>query len=162
MNKILVLILSSFVVACSNPLIANAKPSAPVKIEYSVPKNIEEGTEVTTKIRFAAKINLQRLVVNATSYSGLELVSGGDRVEFTNLQSGDVREIEVNIRLADEVGYLSVFATTTDSRGNTQSKSIAVRYGTVGEATIQKMRPQGIVKDSLGEKLILMPGEARE
>ena len=161
MNKILVLILSSFVVACSNPPVAHAKPSAPVKIEYSVPKNIGSGAEVTTKIRFVAKTNLQRLVVNATPYSGLELVSGGDRIEFTDLQSGDVREIEVNIRLADEVGYLSVFATTTDSRGNTQSKSIAVRYGTVGDATIQKMRPQSLVEDSKGETLILMPGEAR-
>ena len=63
--------------------------------------------------------------------------------------------------MADEAGYLSVFATTTDSRGKTQSKSIAVRYGTVGDATIQKMRPQGLVEDSKGDTLILMPGEAR-
>ena len=160
-NKILVLILSSFVVACSNPPVAHAKPSAPVTIEYSVPKNIEVGAQVTTIIRFIAKTNLQRLVVTATPYSGLELISGGDRIELNNLQSGDTHEIEVNIRLADEAGYLSVFATTTDSRGKTQSKSIAVRYGTVGDATIQKMRPQGLVEDSKGDTLILMPGEAR-
>ncbi len=161
MNRIFVLILSCFVAACSNQPAAHAKSSAPVNIKYSVPKTIEVGAEVTTTIQFVAKINLQRLVVSALPYSGLELVSGGDRIEFTGLQRGDIREIEVNIRLADEVGYLSVFAATTDSRGNTLSKSIAVRYGTVGKAMIQKMRPRNLIEDSKGDKLILMPGDAR-
>ena len=161
MNRILVLILASFMAACSNSPAVHAKPSAPIDIEYSVPKNVEVGDEVTTVIRFVAKSNLQSLSVSASSYSGLELVSGGDMTEFIELQKGDAREIEVKISLSDEVGYLSVFATTTNALGNVQTKSIAVRYGTAGEATIKKMQSKSLVEGAKGEKLILMPGEAR-
>jgi len=161
MNRILILILSSLVAACSNSPAVHAKPSAPVEIEYSVPKNVEAGSEVTTVIRFVAKSNLQNLSVSASSYSGLELISGGSLAEFTDLQGGDIREIEVKISLLDEVGYLSVFATTTNALGNVRTKSIAVRYGKASDATINKMQSKGLVKDSKGQKLILMPGEAR-
>ena len=161
MNKILVLVLSSFMAACSLSSAVYAKPSAPVEIEFSVPKNVQAGEDVTTVIRFVAKTNLQHLTVSASSYNGLELTSGGAPLEFTNLQSGEVREIEVKIRLLDEVGYLSVFATTTNLLGNVRTKSVAVRYGSVGEATIQKMKSQRVMDDSTGEKLILMPGDAR-
>jgi hypothetical protein len=155
------LLFTCFLVACGAPQTVHAKPSAPVEIEYSAPKTARAGDEVTTVIRLTATTDLQKLTVTVSPYSGLELVSGGDHVEFTDLQSGGTREIEVNIRLTDELGYLSVFATTTDSRGNTRSKSIALRYGTADEVTIQKMTPRGMVEESTGERLILMPGEAR-
>ena len=153
--------MASLVAACSNAPAVHAKPTAPVEIEYSVPKNVATGDEVTTVIRFVAKSNLQNLTVSASPYSGLDLLSGGDMVEFTNLQKGDTREIEVEINLLGEVGYLSVFATTTNALGNVQTKSIAVRYGTAGEATMKKIQPKGLVEGAKGEKLILMPGEAR-
>jgi len=161
MNKILMLILSSFVVACSNPLVAHAKSFAPVGIEYSVPKTVEIGEEVTTVIRFVVRADLQRLVLSVSPYSGLELIASGDNVEFADLQKADAREMAVNIRLTDEVGYLSIFATTTDLRGKTQTRSIAIRYGAAGEATIQKMRTPGSIDNSKDERLILMPGSPR-
>jgi len=160
-NKALILSLTVFLVACSSPPAVQAKPSAPVEINYSIPKTVQAGDEVTTVIQFTAKTDLQWLTVSASPYSGIELLSGGDRIEFANLKTGDTREITVNIRLAEEVGYLSVFATTTDSRGKTRSKSIAIRYGAVGETTIQKMRPRGLIDNSKDEKLILMPGSPR-
>lgn len=160
-NRTLILLLTGFLVACSSPPAVQAKPSAPVEINYSVPKTVQVGDEVTTVIRFTAKTDLQRLAVSASPYSGIELLSGGDSTEFTNLKSGDTREITVSIRLVEELGYLSVVASTTDSPGSTRSKSIAVRYGSANAATLQKMQPRGLVEDAKGEKLILMPGEAR-
>lgn len=160
-NRTLMLLLTGFLVACSSPPAVQAKSSAPVEIEYSTPDKIQAGDEATTVIRFTAKTDLQTLTISASPYSGIELLSGGDSIEFANLKSGDAREITVSIRLIDELGYLSVFAATTDSRGNTQSKSIAVRYGAAGEATIRKIQSRGLTENPTGEKLILMPGEAR-
>jgi len=161
LNRILLLILINFLVACSNAQSAYAKTSAPVAIEYIVPKTVEVGEQVVTKIKFVSKTNIQRMEVYADSYNGLELISGGDRTGYTELQNGDSREIEVNIRLLDEVGYLSVFATTTDSSGKVQSKSIMIRYGIAGEITKQKLKSKNVMENSNGEKLILMQGDER-
>ena len=160
-TRTLILLFTSFLVACGAPQTVHAKPSAPVEIDYSAPKTVRAGDEITTIIRLTATTNLKKLTVTVSPYSGLDLVSGGDRTEFTEIQSGNTREIKVNIRLTEEVGYLSVFATTTDTQGNTRTKSIALRYGTVGDTINQKMRSPGTVEDSTGEQLILMPGEAR-
>ena len=161
MNRMLFLLLSSLALVFASGLTVQAKPVAPVELDYSVPKNMAPGTQVTTLITFIATADLQQLTVSARAYKGLVLLSGGDPLVFSDLKRGDRREMEVSIQLADEVGYLSVFATTTDSRAKTQARSMAIKYGQVGEATKQKTRPQGLIENPAGEKLILMPAEPR-
>ena len=161
MNKILIVILFSLMTACSNQSVVHAKPTAPVAIEYSVPKNIQPGTEITTSIRFVAMTDMQLLAVSASSYEGLTLISGGHPVEFTNLKRGDSREMEVTIHLDEERGYLAVYASSTATTGKTRSKSITIGYGSAGAATKQKMKSPHYSEQNSGEKLILMPAEDR-
>lgn len=137
-----------------------AKPTAPVSIEYSVPKNVQTGDTVSTTIRFVAQANLEQLELSVAPYEGLEVISKNEKAVFQNVNKGEKREIEVTVRLRDEIGYLSVFATTTTSRG-TSTKTIAIRYGTPGTATKQKLKSEKLQKTPEGEKLILFPGEKR-
>ncbi len=160
-NRALTLILLFSLTACSHQPTVHAKTSAPVSIESSVPENIQTGEHVSTTIRFVAEIDLQQLVLSADAYSGLTLVSGGDEIVLSDLKYGDSREIKVSILLEDEVGYLAVYAETTDDQGRTQHKNITLRFGTVGADTLQKMKSSDLHEDSAGEKVIILPVEDR-
>lgn len=156
-----VLIALSFLIAAvSASFAAQGKPTAPVSIEYSVPKDMRSGDTVSTTIKFVAQANLEQLEVSVASYEGLEVVSKNEKTVFQNIKKGEKREIEVTVRLTAEIGYLSVFATTTTARG-ASTKTIAIRYGTAGDATKQKLKSQKLQKTPEGEKLILFPGEKR-
>lgn len=139
---------------------AKGKPTAPVSIEYSVPKNVLTGDTVSTIISFVADTNLEQLAVSVAPYEGLEVVSKNEKIIFQNVKKGEQREIEVTVRLTAEIGYLSVFATTTTSRG-ASTKTVAIRYGTPGDATTQKLKSGKLQKAQEGEKMILFPGEKR-
>ena len=160
-NRALVLFLVSFLIACGSLSPVQAKPSAPVQIDYIIPKTVQAGDEVTTIIRFTSKTDLQSLTVSTSPYSGLELLSGGESFTFSNLKDGDVREISVSIRLLEELGYLSVFSTTINLRGSIRSRNIAVGYGSANATALKKNHSRGLKTDSQGARLILMPGEAR-
>jgi hypothetical protein len=139
---------------------AAAKPTATVSIEYGVPENLKTGDTVSTRIGFVAETDSERLDVSVAPYEGLDVVSKNEKTVFQNVRKGEKREIEVTVRLTDEIGYLSVFATITTARG-TSTKSIAIRYGTPGDATKQKLKSQNLQKTPEGKNLILFPGEAR-
>ena len=160
-SKILIVILFSLLTACSKQTAVHAKPTAPVTIEYAVPKSIQPGTEVTTTIRFVAVTDLQLLVVSASSYEGLTLIAGGHPIEFANLKRGENREIKVTIHLDDEHGSLAVYASTTATTGKIRAKSITIGYGSAGAATKQKMESPHYSEQKNGDKLILMPAEDR-
>lgn len=162
-NKVLgrlVIIFSVLLAVVSLSFAAEGKPTAPVTIEYSVPKNMQVGDTVSTTIKFAAQANLEQLEVSMAPYEGVEVVSKNEKVVFQNFKKGEKREIEVTVRLTAEIGYLSVFATTTTARG-ASTKTIAIRYGTVGDATKQKLKSQKLQKTQEGEKHILFLGEKR-
>ncbi len=149
------------VMVCSMPFMAFAKPTAPVAIKYSVPKNVQMGDAVSTIIRFVAQADLERLEVSVSPYEGLILTSNEKKVLFLDIKRGETRELGVKIQLTDpEVGYLSVFATTTTAI-STRTKSIAIRYGTAGPVTSQKLRSKKLVETPEGENLILLPGDPR-
>ena len=148
--------------ACSQPQSANAKPSAPILIEYSVPKTIEPNIPVITVIKFISERDLKSLKVQALAYSGIKLESAKEPVKFISVLTGDYREVQVTVRLLDEVGYLSVFATTTDLQGRTKSKSILIKYGTATKTTIEKMKSPDLKEDSEGRKVILMPATIKQ
>jgi len=140
--------------------LAVAKPTAPISIEYSVPKNVQTGDTVSTTIGFVAQTDLEQLEVSVAPYEGLAVVSKNEKAIFQNNKKGEKKEIEVTIRLTAEVGYLSVFATTITSRGPS-TKTIAIRYGTPSDQTKQKLKSEKLQKTQEGEKLILLPGERR-
>lgn len=163
-NQLLILVLVSLVAACSNPPVADAKSpdpiareknAAPVDFEFNLPTGIKKGDEITTTIRFVARTELNELVMSASPYTGLSVISGGEKKIMTGLNNGDTGEIEVTVRVNDEVGYLAVFASTTDALNRTKHKNMAVRFGTPS-TTIQKKTN---TTDEQTEKLILMPAE---
>lgn len=156
-NKIITLIFVGLLAACSQPTVVHAKSSAPVEIEYAVDDNVNIGEQVTTTIRFVAKTDMQNMVISAASYNGVSLLSGGEQTVFTSLKSGDAHEIKVRVQLNESVGYLAVFAATTDAQSRTQHKNIAIRYGA---QTVQKSNSQTVSEGATGELLILMPAEA--
>ncbi len=159
-NRDSILVLACYCLMCGLPSMVNAKPSAPLDIENINPKIIRPGEEVRSVIRFTARADLQHVTVSLSPYSGIELLSPEQHIEFTDLKRNDTRKIKIRIRLTNKTGYLSVFATTTNMEGGTQTRSIAIRYESAVEA-VQKKRSQGIRKKSPGEKLILLPGSSR-
>ncbi len=156
----LVMTLSFIISAVSVPLAAQGKPTAPVSIEHNVPKNVQTGDTVSTTISFVAEANLEQLEVSVAPYEGLEVVSNNGKTIFQNVRKGEKREISVTVRLTAEIGYLSAFATTTTSRG-ASTKTVAIRFGTPGDATTQKLKSEKLQKTPEGEKMILFPGEKR-
>jgi hypothetical protein len=162
MHRLVFIFLTCFVTACSSPQNVQAKPSAPVKIEYSVPKDVQSGEEVTTVIRFTAETDLQRMEVSASAWRGVELLSSDEANVFEGLKRGDSREFEVRVRLTDEeLGYLSVVATTISTLGSTRTKTTAIPYGTAGAITQQKLESPNLQEGADGERLILQPGSPR-
>jgi len=157
-----VLITLSFLIAAiSTSSVAQGKPTAPVSIEYSVPKGMRSGDTVSTIIKFVPQTDLEQLEVSVEPYEGLEVVSRNEKAAFQNINAGEKREIEVTVRLTAEIGYLSVFAATETARGARSTKAIAIRYGTADDATKQKLKSQNFQKTNEGENLILFPGEKR-
>ncbi|MFQ5456567.1 MAG: hypothetical protein ACE5EA_10280 [Nitrospirota bacterium] len=160
-RKLIFIFWMGVAIAWFMPIGLFAKPTAPVSIEYSVPKNIQRGEEVSTVIRFVAQVDMESMEVSVTPYEGLEIVSSEDKTVFLKLKKGEAREFTVRIRLTDpEVGYLSVFATTTTSFGR-RTKSIAIRYGVPGPATKQKLKSDKVLETSEGERLYLFHGDPR-
>lgn len=153
------LIMVSLVALLSIPSLALARSSSPVTLEYNVPEKIEPGDQVTTTIRLIANRDLPKLMVTASPYSGLLLLSGGDNIEFTGLNQGDSREINVTIQLDSELGYLTMQIATTDAMNRERHNNISIRYGAANEATRARMKSPHLSEDSTGEKLILMPAE---
>ena len=167
-NKLVILALTFLIAACSSPAMVNknssepvqqSKSSAPVTFEFNVPKDTRVGEQVTTTVRFVASIDLDELSMSAAPYSGVALVSGGEQVIMTGLKAGDAGELKVTLRLEEEVGYLVLYASTTNTQGKTLSKSATIRYGTAGAATRQKLKSPHVVDGATGQKLILMPAE---
>lgn len=155
-----VMTLSFMIMAVSVSLAAQGKPTAPVSIEYNVPKNVQTGDAVSSIISFVAEANLEQLEVSVAPYEGLEVVSNNGKSVFQNVKKGEKREIAVTVRLTAEIGYISVFATTTTSRG-ASTRTVAIRYGTPGDATTQRLKSEKLQKSPEGEKMILFPGEKR-
>jgi hypothetical protein len=155
MNRICVVLISCLIAACSQSSIVQAKPSAPVVIDYDKPKNSAVGELVTTTVRFKAKTYLQQLVVSVTADRGLTLESGIDPQVFTNIDTGAMREIEIGIILTDGKAYLAVAVETTDSNGRIRYKNKMIKFTSDSFNNTQ-------LKDSdvdAGEQLILMPAE---
>ncbi len=159
-NRSMMLLLVCYLVISSVPSMANAKPSAPVDIDNITPEIIQVGEEVRSVIRFTPKTDLRYLKISLSPYSGIELLSSDRYVELTGLQRDNPREIEIRIRLTNETGYLSVFATTTDMAGNTRTRSVAIRYNS-SDYTPNRKSSRENENDALSKKLILLPGSPR-
>ena len=136
--------------ACATVVpVAQAKPTAPVEIDYDQPKTVKAGDEITTTLDVTATARLVRLKVKVVPYRGLELVSS------------EQQSIPVTIRmLNNEVGYLSVFATTTTSRGD-RTRAAMLKFGQAGDVTLQRMKSDSVKDAVTGENLNIMKGEAR-
>ncbi len=159
-NRSMMLLLVCYLVISSVPSMANAKPSAPIDIDNINPEIIQVGEEVRSVIRFMAKDDLQHIEVSLSPYSGIELLSHERHVKFFDLKRNDYRAIEVRIKLTNETGYLSVFATTTNMAGNTRTRSVAIRYGSSSD-TLNRKSSRKNENDALRKKLILLPGSPR-
>ncbi len=159
-NRALVVMLACYLVVFSIPSTVEAKPSAAIDIEKITPKTIRIGEEARSVIRFTAKTDLQHIEVSLSPYSGIELLSHEGYIRFSGLKRNNYREVEVRIKLTKETGYLSVFATTTDMAGNTQTRSIALRYGTLSDTSNRKSSRKN-ENNASRKKLILMPGSPR-
>lgn len=156
----LMLVVVLFTIACSNATLVNAKASAPVDVEFSVPDNIVPGEQVTTKIRFVAKTDLSQLKVYARAYSGITLNTGGDEEILVDVKSGGSHEIETSILLNEEQGSLAIYVTTTDSLGRIMHRNLLVPYGNAKAASLMKksgVSPKGVTTSTTGEKQILVP-----
>ncbi len=148
--------------ACATVVpVAQAKPTAPIEIDYNQPETVDAGDEITTILDVTATARLTGLKVKVVPYRGLELVSGEQEIRFEAMAKGDKQAIPVTIRMLDnEVGYLSVFATTTTSRGE-RTRAAMLKFGQAGEVTLQRMK-SGSVKDAVtGENLNIMKGDPR-
>ena len=155
MNRICAVLISCLIAGCSQSSIVQAKPAAPVVIDYDKPKNSVVGEVVTTTVRFKAKTYLQQLVVSVSSDSGLTLESGIDQQVFTNIDTGAMREIEISIILTDVKAYLAVAVETTDTNGRIRHKNKMIKFTSDSFNNTQSKASDV----DAGEQLILMPAE---
>ncbi len=160
-NKRLFIILTLALSACTPtpPQTIQAKPSAPLAIEYDVPKNIQQGEQIETIIRFIAQTDLKQINVKVAAHKGIALLSEVTEVTFTDVKKDETKQLIVSVRLEDtEVGYLKVSAQIINFLGLRSVKVSSIQYGAIGPATRAKMKSHKIEKDSRGRKLIIMPG----
>jgi len=148
--------------ACATVVpIAQAKPTAPVEINYSQPEIVKAGDEITTTFDVTATARLVALTVKVVPYRGLELVSGEQEIIFDAMAKGDTQSIPVTIRiLDDEVAYLSVFATTKTRRGE-RTRAAMLKFGQAGKVTLQRMKSRSEKDAVTGENLNIMKGDPR-
>lgn len=159
-NPAIIFMLVCYLMILSFPSMANAKPSAPIDVDNITPKIIRIGEEVHSVLRFTAKTDLRHVKISLSPYSGVVLLSSKRHAEFTDLKRNHPRKIKIRIRLTEETGYLSVFATTTDMAGNTRTRSVAIHYTSMVEARNNRPSRQ-TSKNTAEERLILLPGSPR-
>lgn len=108
------------------------KPTAPVKVAYDLPSNIQTGDEITTVIRLTAESDLIQILVSVSPGEGLEILSTEKTARFLDVKGGQTREFEVKIRLTDpKEGFLNVFTVTT-TRFEQRIKAVSVPYRVTG------------------------------
>ena len=157
MNKFFIILLTFFIAACGQTLVAQAKPSAAIDIQHTAPKNISSGDNAVATITLVAKTDIQHLTVDLSAYKGLTLVSGDEHIQVSGLNNGESHQLDVTIHLIDNIGYLAVKATLTDINGQQQHKNIALRFG---ERTSSSEKTNlSEIKD---KKFILMPAKKKE
>ena len=106
-------------------------------------------------IRFKATTYLSQLVVSFAADRGLTLESSADTQVFSNIDNGDVREVDISVKLTDDKGYIAAAVQTTESSGRIRHKNTMIKIGDDGGEVKQLKSVDG----SDGEKLILMPAE---
>jgi hypothetical protein len=137
-----------------------AKPSAPVEIQYDQPSQLSSGDTFNVLLKIKAKRPLVRLKISISPYAGLDIIEGNLDTVMEEINRRQVVEIPVTLRLtADDVGYLSVFATT-QTRSNTRTKAQLLKFGNHNPINVQRMKSKAS-KHINGESLILMPGDPR-
>lgn len=167
MNKTIALILSSIIVAFGYTATVQAQSFYPVALEYVAPDSIVAGSPVTTTLRLMIKADIKSLQVSANADTGLSLLSGSESREFTDLRSGETREVEVTFQLDGQDGYLVVSTTATGLVGGEKVKVRAIRFSAESAGTTTNttnMRSAKLPNDSgssTGERLYFMPLEAR-
>jgi hypothetical protein len=82
---------------------AEARPrSGPVVIEHSsIPAGLKPGSEVTTTFTFRALGDFDQLEVSVSPFMGIRVISEPSRAVFTNVKSGEVRQLQVTVRIMD-------------------------------------------------------------
>lgn len=164
-STFITLIASCFLIACATPPSVSAKPSAPVAIKSDAPKNITTNNQFTTTLTFTAQANLTKLELSLSPYKNIELVSQNNTAEFYDINADETRTLEITLRLLAPVGYLSVFATTTDTHGNKRTEAKALKFGEHPATPSRSLSNQKSNGDGVGgvneERLILMPAEPR-
>jgi hypothetical protein len=161
MNKIIVLLMSLMIVACSQSTMVQAKQSGAVIIEYDIADNAAIGEVATAKVRFKAKNYLQQLLVSVAADRGLILEADVDQQVFTNIDAGAMREIDINIILNDSKGYVSVTVEATDINGRISNSNKVIKF-TSNKAGQLKAIDKSVndkVDDNADRSLILMPAE---
>jgi len=154
-------IVSSFLLACAAPPAVVAKTSAPITIKSDASESLQSGEEFTTTLTLTAQTNLKKLELSLAPYKNIELVSKNSKADFFDINTNDTRTVEVTLRLLAPVGYLSVFATTTDALGNNRTEAKALKFGTHPKTPSRSLNQQTPSITINGEKLILMPSETR-
>ena len=162
-KKVILVLLAGLLAVCNfSVMTAYAKPTAPVTISYSGLNALNDDDVFTTVIKFTAEDDLLQLVVSASPYRNVNLLSESGEFKFVNLKRGESREITVRVQLLAGRGYLGVLASTIDLSGLERNKSIAVGYGTLKHLRQFKKSDDMSVKELDGERLILIPGEERK
>lgn len=162
-KKVMLILLMGLLAVCDFSIMAaHAKPAAPVTISYSSSDLLNGDKQLTTVIKFTAEEDLLQLVVSASPYRNIDLLSGGEELKFVNLKRGESREVTVRVQLQANRGYLAVFSSTTDLSGLERNKSIAIGYGESARLRQLKSSNDDSVKELGEERLILMPGDERK
>jgi len=113
------------------PLDQTRKPqTASVRVDFDdPPATIKTGDEVTTTLTFIALADTQRLEVDLDPDDGLELVSTPAEAVFTDMKTGDTRQLQVKVKLTAPKGSSLNVSFGTVSGTQEGFGSTVIEYG---------------------------------
>ena len=136
---------------------AQAKPSAPININYDAVKTVSIDETINHEVNVSSNIEIKELLVELTAKSGLTLDESSEKQTFTDIKAGESQTVLLNATLNNTVGYVVLSISATDIEGNLHYKNKVIKYGT-GSVAKQKLAVVSTVND---EKLILMPAQVQ-
>lgn len=157
MNKysVIIMVLMSLL---SLVMSAQAKPSAPITINFEAVKDVNIDETINHEINISANIEIKELLIEFSAKSGLTLDESSQKQLFTDIKADESTAVLVNATFTGTVGYMVINISATDIENNVHYKNKVIKYGS-GSKIKQKLTNISTIND---EKIILMPAQVNE
>ena len=136
------------------------KPTAPVRIDYQLSKNIQLGLPVVVSLRITPLVDAQRISLNYQVEGALTSGDPQTQFEFGSTPAGTTLQQDINLIPQAEGRHRVIVTVSIDSdggRSGSRSMSIPIVLGNPPQTTL---KPQGTTNtDQQGKPIIVTPAQ---